>query len=90
MENKIETYLNKKVNSIGGITRKYVSPGHIGVADRLVFLPEGCLVLVEVKTKTGKESPWQKRERNKMLSLGFTSVIVYGKEDVDRLINALS
>ena len=37
-ENKVETYLNEQVELIGGITRKWVSPGHSGVPDQIVIM----------------------------------------------------
>lgn len=82
-ENKVERYLDEQVKSLGGVTRKFTSPGHDGVADRLCFLPGGLLWLVEVKTDEGRESPQQARERDRMLDLGFRSRIVYGHSGVD-------
>lgn len=83
-ENKLEKYLNSEVEKLGGVTRKYVSPEHVGVADRLCFLPEGRLIIIEVKTEAGKESGPQKREREKMTDLGFRAVILYGKKEIDQ------
>ncbi len=45
-ENKVERYLNDQVKLLSGVTRKFTSPGHDGVADRLCFLPGGLLWLV--------------------------------------------
>lgn len=36
-ENKVEKYLDKEVTKLGGITRKWVSPGRDGVPDRIVI-----------------------------------------------------
>lgn len=86
-ERKVENYLDDQVKLLlGGVTRKYVSPQHDGVADRLVFLPGGLLWLVEVKTVDGKESEVQQRERTRMTELGFRATIVYGEQQVDELI----
>ena len=38
-ENKVEKYLDEMIQSIGGITRKWVSPGRDGVPDRIVIVP---------------------------------------------------
>jgi len=38
-ENKVETYLQEKIEEAGGITRKWVSPNHVGVPDQLVIIP---------------------------------------------------
>ncbi len=85
-ENIVETYLDKQVVGLGGLTRKYTSPGQAGVADRLVLLPGGRIVFVEVKSMTGKERPGQTRERARMLGLGFEAIVVEGKFSVDLMV----
>lgn len=45
-ENKVEKYLDEKIKAIGGITRKWVSPGRDGVPDRVVLVPMTCAQLV--------------------------------------------
>lgn len=89
-ENTVEKYLHQQVTKIGGTTRKFTSPGHVGVADRLCFLPYGRLYIVEVKSDTGSESGPQQRERERMISLGFRSVVVYGKSGVDDLLKEMT
>lgn len=88
-ENKVERYLDTCVKERGGVTRKFTSPSHAGVSDRLCFLPGGELWLVEVKTVDGKESSAQQRERQRMLELGFRARIVYGDDDVDALMGEI-
>lgn len=88
-ENEVERYFDDQVKLRGGVTRKFVSPGHAGVADRLVFMPGGQLWIVEIKTRDGKESGPQRRERQRMIDLGFRARIVYGKEEVDQLMGEI-
>lgn len=83
--NKIETYLYQRIKQIGGVTRPYRSPNHRGVADRLVFLPGGKMVIVEIKAAGDHEDSAQERERMKMIALGFNAVVVYGTKDIDKL-----
>lgn len=89
-ETPVENYLKHQVESIGGQCRKYTSPGHNGVADRLVFLPGGRLVIIEVKCMNGTESSIQERERHLMNSLGFDAIVVNGKRGVDEWISGLN
>lgn len=89
-ETAVEKYLNKKIKELGGLTRKYVSPGHVGVADRLCFLPRGIVFLVEIKSSVGEETVPQIRERTRMLKLGQNATIIYGKKGVDKLSKTLS
>lgn len=88
-ENKVERYLNKKVEEMGGITRKWSSPGRDGVPDRIVII-RGMVVFVEVKTTDGKTSPAQDREIERLLDNGAIVTVVYGSEGVDRFIKKLN
>ena len=42
-ERDIEAYLRDRVKALGGIAYKFVSPGHAGVADRIVCMPGGVV-----------------------------------------------
>lgn len=86
-ENKVEKYLDEQVTKLGGITRKWVSPGRDGVMDRICFLnPEW---FVEVKTIDGVREPHQKREAMRLIACGARVAVVYGNEGVDKFINWL-
>ncbi len=84
-ENKVEKHLDSEVTSLGGLTRKWVSPGRDGVPDRIVILR--CRILfVEVKTADGVLSPQQIREHKRLRDCGATVVTVYGRQGVDEMI----
>lgn len=88
-ENKIETYLRKKVEQeLGGITRKWVSPGRDGVPDQIVFI-RGQIVFVEVKTEGGIRSNAQMREHVRLQDNGAVVHTLYGHKDVDLFIESL-
>lgn len=87
-ENKVESYLDSEVNALGGITRKWVSPGRDGVPDRIVIL-NGVVWFVEVKTTDGTVSKAQKREQARLYNAGANVITVYGKEGVDGFIRTL-
>ena len=84
-ENKVETYLNEQVELIGGITRKWVSPGRAGVTDRIVIV-RGSVRFVEVKTRDGVLKPHQDREHNRLRKAGANVTTVYGHAGVDEFI----
>lgn len=71
---------------MGGLCLKFTSPGHAGVPDRIVFLPGGKLILVELKTTTGRPSAQQLKMQRTLQSLGFKSYIVYGADEVQALL----
>jgi hypothetical protein len=85
-ENVVEGYLDEQVKLLGGITRKWVSPGRDGVPDRIVIL-NGVVWFVEVKTVGGGRSNVQIREHQRLRDNGANVCTVYGKEGVDRLID---
>ena len=83
-EAKVETYLDDEIIKLGGITRKWVSPGRDGVMDRICFLnPEWY---VEVKTVDGVQTGVQHREAIRLIDHGARVVVVYGNDGVDKFI----
>ena len=55
-ESDIERRLVQGVKKLGGRAYKFVSPGNVGVPDRLVVLPGGIVLFVEVKAPDGRLS----------------------------------
>jgi len=91
-ENKIETYLDNEVKRIfNGETRKWVSPGHSGVPDRIIFIKDHPVIFAEVKTKEGIISPQQEREIKRLHDTGVTAafVVLYNKNHVDELMKTV-
>jgi len=84
-ENKVERYLDSEVVKLGGLTRKWVSPGRDGVPDRIVII-NGVVWFVEVKTIDGKQSEVQKREHQRLRDCGANVSTVYGNTGVDMFI----
>ena len=91
-ESDVEKYLHKQIEGIGGTTRKWVSPGRVGVPDRICILPSspGFVFFVEVKTDKGKLSVRQEREIQTLRSFGVRVYIVKGFNGVDKLIQELT
>lgn len=85
-EGTIESHLIYKCNQYGFICRKYVSPGHNGVPDRIV-IARGHTVFIELKSATGKLSEIQKREIKRMLKEGADVRIYDSKESINEFIN---
>ncbi len=86
LERDIERYLVRRTVEHGGKAYKWVSPGHIGVADRIVLLPGGVVWFVEIKTATGRLSPWQKVFAAEMRRMGMNYIVIRSKEEVDAWI----
>ena len=59
-ESEIEARLVRGVKALGGVAYKFVSPGNVGVPDRVVVLPGGRVIFVELKAEGGRLSPMQR------------------------------
>ena len=89
LEKNIEAYLVKSVRRIGGIAYKFVSPANRGVADRVVVLPGGGVIFVEVKSATGKLSPLQEQFAKDMQRLGQNYIVLNSREAVNAFIDVV-
>jgi hypothetical protein len=90
MEKQIESHLVKKVKEIGGVAYKFVSPANRGVADRIVCLPDGGVVFVELKSATGKLSPLQEEFAKDMQRLRQNYIVLNSREAVNAFIETVS
>ncbi len=88
-EKEVEQYLHRQIKSLHGTTYKWVSPGHVGVPDRICVMPDGLIFFVEVKTLKGKISVRQAREVQFLRSLKTTTFVCYGTQGVDDIIKWL-
>lgn len=86
LEKNIERYLTTEIKKKAGVSYKFVSPGNSGVPDRIVILPGGRLIFVELKTDTGRLSTLQKVQIRKLRNLGQEVVVVYGLSGVKELL----
>lgn len=85
LEKTVEKYLVKRVKEAGGMAAKWVSPGMSGVPDRIVFLPGGRIIFVEVKAPGKKLRPLQVHVRGQLEALGVDFRVVDSKESVNAL-----
>lgn len=88
-EKDAEKKLRKAIERQGGAFLKFVSPGNDGVPDRVALLPDGRIIFVELKKKTGRLSPIQKFQIAKFRKLGQPVRVVYGLEGVEELLAEL-
>jgi hypothetical protein len=59
LESTIEDTLRKGVIALGGLCLKFTPEGKTGVPDRIVALPDGRTIYVELKAPGGRVSPMQ-------------------------------
>ena len=71
-EKNTEAFLRDEVKRLGGRSYKWVSPGRVGVPDRIVIMPPGRVVFVELKSEGRTSSEQQKRFQAELEELGCT------------------
>lgn len=83
LEKDIERKLRQMVEAHKGLCLKWVCPGWVGVPDRIVLLPGGRIIFVELKRpKGGRLSRMQEWWREKLTNLGFAFVVIWDKTDL--------
>lgn len=82
LEKDIEKKLRVLVERHGGLCLKWVCPGWAGVPDRIVLLPGGRVVFVELKRRTGRLSGLQKWWAEKLSALGLRHYVIWSQDDL--------
>lgn len=85
-ESSIEKRLKKEVEKIGGKALKFVSPGTAGVPDRIVLLPYGKVIFVELKAPGKKLRPIQELRKKELEKLGFDYWVIDSYEEIESLL----
>lgn len=88
-ESELEARLVRGVKAAGGVAYKFVSPGSAGVPDRLVVLPGGKIVFVELKAEDGRLSRMQVYQIAQLRGLGADVRVVKGAADVLQFLDWL-
>lgn len=87
LESTIERHLRRRVRRAGGWALKFVSPSQRGVPDRIVFLPDGTVLFVELKAPGEKPTPQQAWVHRKLRQLKQTVLTIDSIEGVDQLFD---
>lgn len=85
-ESKIEAKLVRMVRDRGGLCYKFVSPGNPGVPDRLIVLPGGRVIFVELKTEVGRLASIQRWQQEQLRSRGVEVRTLRGLDEVEQFI----
>ena len=82
-ERDIERKFVKRVKELGGMCEKFISPGTRSVPDRIVILPGGKIIFVELKRPGGKPTPAQERDHARRRNLGCIVLVISTIEEID-------
>jgi len=70
LEKTIEAALVRRVKSLGGMAEKFTSPSKRSVPDRIVTLPDGRIIFVELKAPGRKPTEKQALDHARRRKLG--------------------
>jgi hypothetical protein len=84
-EREIEQYFIRRVREAGGLQRKFVSPGHKGVPDRIAIL-DGVVHFVELKAPGELLREDQAREHKRLRTAGANIWVIDSTDAVDYFI----
>jgi hypothetical protein len=81
-ESRVEQALRHACEKRGVYIRKFTSPGHVGVPDRIILI-NGRTIFVETKSPIGDLDPWQIREHHRIRQAGGVVLVIYTLDDVE-------
>ncbi len=85
-ESQMERRLVEGVKRLGGMCLKFVSPGTLGVPDRIIITAKGRVIFVELKTETGRLTKIQRYVIGEMQKRGADARVVKGIDEVKELL----
>lgn len=88
-ESALEAKCRKAVEVTGGRMPKWVSPGNVGVPDRLLLIPKAEVVFVEFKAPGGRLRPDQLRWTDWLRRKGFPVWVIDNYHDFTEKLDAL-
>lgn len=82
-EKYIERTLVKRVEALGGLCIKLLTNHFLGLPDRMVLLPGGKMLFVELKSTGQKPRKIQTVVHSKLRALGFTVLVIDNVEQIN-------
>ena len=89
LEKRIEQRLRDEVKRRGGLALKFVSPGFVGVPDRIVLMPDGNVGFIEVKALGEVSRPIQLSRHKLLRQLGFKVYVLDNIENITHIIDEI-
>ena len=88
-EKDLERLLDKSVRQAGGTTMKIFNPWVVGYPDRLVLMPGGLAMFVELKSTGEKPRKIQLVRHEQLRDLGFEVRVIDKRQQIEQLIHDL-
>lgn len=81
LERDVEKALVKRVKELGGTCEKFTSPGRRSVPDRLITMPGGRIIFVELKAPGKEPTENQAKDHARRRELGCDVRVIDDLED---------
>lgn len=81
LEKDVEAALVRRVKVLGGLCEKFTSPGRRSVPDRIITMPNGQIIFVELKAPNKKPTDAQLKDHERRRALGCDVRVIDNKED---------
>lgn len=81
LEKDVEAALVRRVKALGGLCEKFTSPGRRSVPDRLVTMPDGRMIFVELKRPGAKPTEAQLKDHERRRAMGCDVRVIDNLED---------
>ena len=88
-EKAIEKYLTGQAEANGLLCLKYSNSNMVGYPDRLLVLPGGSVIWVELKSKGRKPTKIQQIRMSELTGMGHLVKVIDNKADIDELIKTI-
>ena len=88
-EKTVENRLVREITNLGGWIVKMTCQGTRGMPDRIIFMPDGKIWLVECKRPKGTPDEVQKYVHRKLKSYGTTVYLVYDAITLNTFLHAI-
>ena len=85
-ESAVEAKLVAGVKALGGLAYKFVSPGNVGVPDRILVFPDGTVWFVELKADGGRLSKMQSHQLALLVNGGANATVLTGPPEVNAFL----
>jgi predicted transcriptional regulator len=81
LEKDVEAALVRRVKALGGLCEKFTSPGRRSVPDRIITMPDGQIIFVELKAPNKKPTEAQMKDHERRRALGCDVRVIDNKDD---------
>lgn len=88
-ESIIEKALVRAIKKRGGLALKFVSPGFVGVPDRIILIPVGRIAFIELKAPGKQMRPLQIKRKRQLEALGFSVYCIDSIEQIGVVLDEI-